>query len=59
MKYGVLQDLDFSDFTTCVDCMKGTLTAKVRKSKSDRYTDVMELIHTDICGPFVPPDMGG
>ena len=59
VKDGVLQDLDFSDFTTCVDCVKGKLTAKVRKSKTDRCTDLLELIHTDICGPFVPPAMGG
>jgi hypothetical protein len=59
VKDGVLQDLDFFDFTACVDCIKGKLTAKVRKSKSDRSADVLELIHTDICGPFVPPAMGG
>ena len=59
VKDGVLQDLDFSDFTTCVDCVKGKLTAKVKKSKTDRYADLLELIHTDICGPFVPPATGG
>ncbi|XP_062113042.1 uncharacterized protein LOC133824186 [Humulus lupulus] len=58
IKDRVLQDLDFSDFTACVDCIKGKLTAKVRKSKTDRCTGLLELIHTNICGPFVPPAMG-
>ena len=34
VKDGVLQDLDFSDFNTCVDCIKGKLIVKVRKSKT-------------------------
>ena len=55
----ILQDLDFSDFDTCVECIKGKLTAKVRNAKVDRYTDLLRLIHTDIFGPFTPPTMGG
>ena len=54
----MLQDLDFSDFATCVDCVKGKLTAKVRKNKTDRCIDLLELIHIDLCGPFVPLPMG-
>ena len=23
------------------------------------FTDLLESIHTDLCGPFVPPAMGG
>ena len=58
-KDDVLMELDFSDFATYIDCVKGKLTAKVRKSKTDRCTDLLEVIHTDICEPFVPPAMGG
>ena len=54
----MLQELDFSDFSTCVDCIKGKLTAKVRKGKTDMCTDLLELIHTDICGSFVPLAIG-
>ena len=36
VKDGVLQDLDFSDFTTCIDCVKGKLTTKVTKNKTDK-----------------------
>ena len=59
IKDGILQDLDFSDFDTFVDCIKGKLTAKVRNAKVDRFTELLGLIHTDICGPFTPPTMGG
>ena len=59
VKNGVLQNLDFSNFTTCVDSVKGKLTVKVRKNKTDRCTDLLELIHTNLCGPFVTPNMGG
>ncbi|KAL6342738.1 hypothetical protein AAG906_016572 [Vitis piasezkii] len=38
VKDGVLSNLDFSDFETCVVCLKGKMTAKTRKEKIDRYT---------------------
>ena len=59
MKDGILQDLDFSDFDTCVDCIKGKMTAKVRKTKIGRCTNVLDLIHTDICRSITPLAMGG
>ena len=59
VKNGILQDLDFSDFNTCVDCVKGKMIAKVTKTKIGKCTDVLDLIHTKICGPFTPPAMGG
>jgi hypothetical protein len=40
-----------SDFDPCVQCAKGKQT-KVRKYEARRATDVLELIHTDICGSF-------
>ena len=33
----VLSNLDFSDFETCVVCLKGKMTAKTRNEKIDRY----------------------
>ena len=59
VKDRILQDLDFSDFDTCVNCIEGTITIKVRKTKIGRCTDVLDLIHTDIYGPFTPYAMGG
>ncbi|KAH9737203.1 Integrase catalytic domain-containing protein [Citrus sinensis] len=59
IKDGILHNLDFSDFGTCVDCIKGKLTAKTRKERTQRSQQVLELVHTDICGPFTPIAIGG
>src|SRR4051812_40785231 len=48
---GILQSLDFLDFDVCIGCVKGKQT-KQRKLGSNRSSNVLELIHTDICGPF-------
>ena len=36
IKDEILLDLDFSDFDTCVDCIKDKLTTKVWNAKIDR-----------------------
>ena len=46
---GILDSLDFSDFDVCVECTKGKQT-KMKKLGANQTTDVLELIHTDICG---------
>ena len=59
VKDGVVSNLDFSDFETCVVCLKGKMTAKTRKEKIDRCESTLDLIHTDICGPLTPTALGG
>ena len=59
IKDGILLDLDFSDFDTCLYCIKGKLTAKVRNAKIDKCIKLLEVIHTNICGPFTPLPIGG
>ena len=54
IKDEIILDLDFSNFNTCVDCIKGKLTTKV-----DRCTELFGVIHIDICGPFTPLTTGG
>ncbi|RVW40751.1 Retrovirus-related Pol polyprotein from transposon TNT 1-94 [Vitis vinifera] len=56
---GVLSNLDFSDFETCVVCLKGKMAAKTGKEKIDRCGGTLDLIHTDICGPLTPTTLGG
>ena len=58
VKDDIFRDLDFTDFDTCVDYIKGKITTKVKKSKTDRCTYVLEFIHIDICEPFIPSSMG-
>ena len=59
IKYEILADLDFSNFETYVDCIKGKLTTKVRNAKIDICTKLLGVIYTDICRPFTPLAMGG
>ena len=50
----ILDPLDLSDFQVCIECIKGKQT-NVRKKYVNRCGDVLEFIHTDICGPFPTP----
>ena len=59
IKENILHDLDFSDFETCIDCVKGKLTAGARKDKANRSEGILQLIQTDICGPITPVALGG
>ncbi|RVW31572.1 Retrovirus-related Pol polyprotein from transposon TNT 1-94 [Vitis vinifera] len=55
---GILDSLDFSDFDICVECIKGKQT-KTKKLGVNRAIDVLELIHTDICGPYPTASWNG
>jgi len=59
IKENILHSLDFSDFDNCIDCIKGKLTAKIRKTSGSRKEGILQLIHTDICGPITPITLGG
>jgi hypothetical protein len=39
-------------FRKCVDCIKGKFVKKIKKDASKQSASVLEIIHTDICGPF-------
>lgn len=47
----ILDPLNMSDIDPCVQCAKGKQVS-VRKYEANRANDLLELIHTDICGPF-------
>ncbi|KAL4335653.1 hypothetical protein GQ457_07G001670 [Hibiscus cannabinus] len=55
---GILESLDFTDFNVCVECIKGKQT-KIKRLGANKSTDVLELIHTDICGPFPTASWNG
>ena len=52
VKNNILNELDFSDLEDCVECFKGKMTNLRRKKTTCRSQTPLELIHTDICGPF-------
>jgi hypothetical protein len=55
---GVLKTLDFTNLGTCVNCIKGKQTTKTTKG-TKRSSEIFEIIHTDICGPFPTPYLNG
>ncbi|KAL0421271.1 UNVERIFIED_CONTAM: Copia protein [Sesamum latifolium] len=50
VNHGVLNTLDFTDFDTCVDCIKDKQT-NVSKKGAKRSSNLLKIIHTDICCP--------
>ena len=54
----ILDPLDLSGFQVCIECIKGKQT-NVKKNDVNRCGDILELIHTDICGPFPTPSYNG
>ncbi|KAJ7975971.1 Retrovirus-related Pol polyprotein from transposon TNT 1-94 [Quillaja saponaria] len=51
IKDGTPPSLDFDDLETCVDCIRGKLT-KTKKKGSTHSSELLEIIHTDISGPY-------
>ena len=51
MSDGILDSFDFVDFEIYTNCIKGKQT-NTRRFGANRVTDVLQLIHADICGPF-------
>ena len=58
VKNEILPNLDFTDLGLCVDCIKGKQT-KYKKKGATKSTQLLEIIHTDICGPFETLSFGG
>ena len=57
VKDGILSNLDFIDLDVCVDCIKGKQTKHTKKGAT-RSEELLEIVHTDICGPFNSPSFG-
>ena len=54
----ILHPLDFSDLEHCIDCIKGKYVKQIKKG-AIRSSGLLELIHTDICGPFSVTSVDG
>ena len=58
VKNEILPNLDFSDLGLYMDCIKGKQTKHNNKGAT-RSTQLLKIIHIDICGPFDTPSFGG
>nr|GEZ57389.1 hypothetical protein [Tanacetum cinerariifolium] len=49
---GLLKSMDDESFDQCVSCLSRKMTRKSFLHCPERATDVLGLIHTDVCGPL-------
>ncbi|GKA33915.1 retrotransposon protein, putative, ty1-copia subclass [Tanacetum coccineum] len=49
---GVLISTDDESFDQCVSCLSGKMTRKLFPHRPKRETDLLGIIHTDVCGPL-------
>ena len=49
---GLLESLDYESLGTCVPCLMGKMTKALFSGTMERGTDLLEIIHTDVCDPM-------
>jgi hypothetical protein len=54
---GLLESLDFESFDTCEACLIGAKTPF--NGYVEHSSDLLEIIHTDVCMPMSVPARGG
>ena len=56
---GLLTSFDFESYKTCEAYLLGKMTKKPFTGFLERASDLLELIHTDVCGPMSLTARGG
>ena len=56
---GLLESLDYQSLGTCEPCLMGKMTKMPFSGTMERATDLLEIIHTDVCGPMNVEARGG
>jgi len=56
---GLLTSFDFESYETCEACLLGKMTKTPFTGFPERASDLLELIHTDVCGPLSSTARGG
>ena len=56
---GLLTSFDYESFETCESCLLGKMTKAPFTGVSERASDLLGLIHTDVCGPMSTTARGG
>ena len=52
VKDGVLNSLVVEPLPICEPCLEGKITKRPFSAKGNRAKDLLELIHSDVCGPI-------
>ena len=56
---GLLESLDYESVDACEPCLIGKMTKTLFSGTMERATDLLEIIHTDVCGPMSVEARGG
>lgn len=59
VKDGILPSLVVEPMPVCESCLEGKMTKRPFSSKGNRAKDLLELVHTDVCGPINVRAKGG
>ena len=59
IKDGLLESLDFDEFPICESFLEGKMTKRPFNAKGRRAQELLELVHTDVCGPMSTQAKGG
>ena len=52
IKDGLLEPLDFDGFPIYESCLEGKMTKRPFNAKGRRAQNLIELVHSDVCGPM-------
>ena len=56
---GLIHSFGLESFETCESCLLGKMTKALFVGHSERASDLLGLIHTDVCGPISSIARGG
>ena len=56
---GLLESLDYESFDTCEPCLMGKMTKTTFSGTMEQATNLLEIIHTDVCDPMSVEAHGG
>ena len=56
---GLLELLDYESSDTCEPCLIGKMTKTPFFGTMKQATNLLEIIHTDVCGPMIVEARGG
>ena len=51
-KDGLLESLGYESFDACEPCLLGKMTKTPFSGTMEQATDLLEIIHTDVCDPM-------
>ena len=58
-KFGDLGSFEYDSYDTCDSCLLGKMTKTPFSGKGERANELLELIHSDVCGPMTIQARGG